>query len=43
MGQSTKEPKVEREFLLEQTYENRTIVFWHLQDKKNNEDMSKKK
>ena len=32
MSQNTKEPKVEREFLLEQTCENRTIVFYLARD-----------
>lgn len=39
MDQSGKEePKVEREFLMEQTCENRAITSWHLQEEKNKED-----
>lgn len=40
MGQSTKkEAKVERDLLVEQVRENRTIVFWHFEEQKNNEDV----
>lgn len=35
MDQSAKEePKVEREFIMEQTCENRKIISWHLQEEK---------
>lgn len=43
MGQNTtEEPKAEREFLVEQTCENRTAKFWHLQGEKNKEDIFEK-
>lgn len=39
MDQSAKEePKVEREFIMEQTCENRKIISWHLQEKKKKAD-----
>lgn len=44
MDQSTKkEPKVKREFFMEQTCENTTTVFWHLKEDKNKEDMFQQK
>lgn len=43
MGQNTtEEPKAETEFLVEQTYENRTAKFWHLQGEKIKEDTFEK-